>query len=813
MISIVKVLYTFDYQNKTNHLARYPEPLTIQKFVLGNGATVGTVELQICLQAIIKASPELLAKENQDYTIYAHDFSECDYPLVGQGLLSKILPLTTSSITSSASHCTQIISGRVYKDTHNIFTSDVKETLEVKMRLVPIPLIHLPKETEVTCTCKDSSKATINAMDSIDWSSLMQLGSSGIASSMEFNQSFGDDRSTSNQLSHQVQEEQLPVTSSVMRDKHNSGNDSSDDSSATKKPQKDSRPSRISNKRSRSRKAKDSVAGENMSSFEEGTDGEGVLVQKKRAKLQKTQWNSNSKFGHHSDPLRVVAGTTGSLRLFRPIVMTPRDKNSIVENHDDGSRAPTPIPYASERQKKFGSKPRLKLRVRRNSSLSEDSSIPTERGEDALQYSTESVDASSDRHKSPFDTETPPGMTSSPPLMKARISSRGRSSPACPSSPSLPQLPTLDMGSVCGSLVNSSKENDDATAEDRDNKNKANKKVGTKKRRHSLTKPPPILSKRNPTTEKVGPGAINPVASQITTVPEQVVNQCVLSRNDSIMSDDGQSNPSVNKNNSLQSRARPQQQKFKNITQRPEQPAGSGPRSGMIVLAPSGVQSNTQHHPCATVKDPRSQSIVSASDPIMPATSQLPQMMSRVIFPAEKPAPKIQPMSSFINMQPMSVGLAPMTMSQSVSKREMIRQKLETAIDNGEMPPFCCNCGAIETPTWRKAWSKEIKGEPGYYEYSDEPGRVTAIIILTRNAEGKPTSYNLVKKYLGENESQDDYNEYLLCNRKLYLTHTKQAKNWKKKRLAKSVQLVEFGCRNIRLHGQKNDGRVILTDH
>jgi hypothetical protein len=103
------------------------------------------------------------------------------------------------------------------------------------------------------------------------------------------------------------------------------------------------------------------------------------------------------------------------------------------------------------------------------------------------------------------------------------------------------------------------------------------------------------------------------------------------------------------------------------------------------------------------------------------------------------------------------------------AKKAAIKQKLEMAIANGEMPPFCSNCGAIETPTWRKAWSQELKGEPGYYEYSDEPGRVTAIIILTRDAEGKPTSYQLIKKFLLPEENQDDYKEFLLCNRKLLI--------------------------------------------
>lgn len=100
------------------------------------------------------------------------------------------------------------------------------------------------------------------------------------------------------------------------------------------------------------------------------------------------------------------------------------------------------------------------------------------------------------------------------------------------------------------------------------------------------------------------------------------------------------------------------------------------------------------------------------------------------------------------------------------AKKAAMRQKIETAIANGKMPPFCNNCGAIETPTWRKAWSQDIMGPPPYFEYSDEPGRVTMVVILSRDEQGSPTSYQLIKKFLLPEEDQTAYNEVVLCNRK-----------------------------------------------
>jgi hypothetical protein len=102
------------------------------------------------------------------------------------------------------------------------------------------------------------------------------------------------------------------------------------------------------------------------------------------------------------------------------------------------------------------------------------------------------------------------------------------------------------------------------------------------------------------------------------------------------------------------------------------------------------------------------------------------------------------------------------------TKKASIKQKLELAIANGQMPPYCANCGAIDTPTWRKAWSQDLPGVPGYYEYSDDPGCVTTIIVLTRDADGKPTSHKLIKKFLGPKEDQKDFDEFLLCNRKFF---------------------------------------------
>jgi hypothetical protein len=52
---IVKVLYTFDDQNKTNCLARLPNALPIPVVAVDDATQIGVIELKTCIQAIVTA--------------------------------------------------------------------------------------------------------------------------------------------------------------------------------------------------------------------------------------------------------------------------------------------------------------------------------------------------------------------------------------------------------------------------------------------------------------------------------------------------------------------------------------------------------------------------------------------------------------------------------------------------------------------------------------------------------------------------------------------------------------------------------------
>ncbi|KAF5024878.1 hypothetical protein F66182_3036 [Fusarium sp. NRRL 66182] len=177
---------------------------------------------------------------------------------------------------------------------------------------------------------------------------------------------------------------------------------------------------------------------------------------------------------------------------------------------------------------------------------------------------------------------------------------------------------------------------------------------------------------------------------------------------------------------------------------------------------PSTLSQSFSTEPPAKIPDclRRSQSAglhqmpVTASDPVGPPEAPMfshhPSSLSEMAWPQSD----FPPMPSS----------PPYKFNKNQVKKHSIKLRLESAIANGEMPPFCTNCGAIETPTWRKIWIQDHEGIPQYVEYSEKPGRITAIEITKRDAENNPLSYRLVKKSLGINDERKEWTEQLLCN-------------------------------------------------
>lgn len=114
----VKILYTFDRLHSETCLTR------LTGIPIRATEALGVVDLNRCIKAAYRASPELAASDH-DYAIYSTDYSEPDEPLVGHGMCSSIS-------TSPQNH----IIGKVCKNALPLFASS--ESLQVKLRFSPM---------------------------------------------------------------------------------------------------------------------------------------------------------------------------------------------------------------------------------------------------------------------------------------------------------------------------------------------------------------------------------------------------------------------------------------------------------------------------------------------------------------------------------------------------------------------------------------------------------------------------------------------------------------------------------------------------
>jgi hypothetical protein len=806
-------------------------------------ASIGVIELKTCIQAIVQCSPELLSRLGQDYTVYAYDYSEYDNPLVGQGMLSWALAAASPTPGAPAQQSRQLITGRVCKNILGLFTNGVKETLEVKLRLVPVPTVLQNDYMNTMEKYRGMSQGPSNGFDPNEWSSFLQSNPNisqmtnkiSIPPNSNIGQREGMSMEVVNQLLNPHLQQQPNMDPFNQMNTGNKGNADNGNATAGGKPKASSRPSsRASVKRPRARKPKAAAAaGGNTSGYEEGTDGDDGPAPRKRAKVTKADKNINTPFSGEPDSLRVAASTAGSLRLFRPIAMSPNPQAGAGSHLQEIPRAPTPVPQLPNQHIHRDRAP-SQSNLRRDSVISQVeqqtrshiSPYPPLMPEDQVRYSIESAGPSPERNLSPADTTIDIG--SSPPLMRSRPPSLIRSSPPCPSSPLLPEMPRTDSGFMSGSLEDLFGEDDETMNNEKEFELPAHNQSRTARR-----VPTPIEEVHQRfEIHEVNPGPMDLLPTRMPVIehPKHVESKAraARSRAGSVMSEDGQVLPPLKNINKPSSRRSTVSQSQKESSQRPKsQTPAADPKPAETRVSPYPLpeqQAQQQQEPTQTAPAPaaprsrpasrmmvRTASMgsltlptVPASDPALPPSNlQRSQTWSEVPHPVtEAPMPPVPEMPLMPPMSQNPNSNAPPYSRTLTAKKASIKQKLELAVANGEMPPFCSNCGAIETSTWRKAWSQEHKGEPGYYEYSDEPGRVTAVIVLTRDEQGKPTSYQLIKKFLLPEESQDDFKEFLLCNRKFSEVRETAGTNQK--------QLAVFGCRSTRLNDLRQDGSLRL---
>lgn len=726
---------------------------------MDDATTIGVIELKTCIQAIVQCSPELVAKLGQDYTVYAYDFSEYEQPLVGQGMLSWALAASSPSPESPASESQKLITGRVCKNIQGLFSNGVKETLEVKLRLVPVPTVLQSEYLSSMEKYREVSRYMPAALDQSEWLSFVRT-----------NPNIGQMASRLNSAtmfpgsSHEVVNQLLsPSLSHNATDpfNHPSGNENSMDEGRAATI--DTRPgggntsrpsSRASVKRPRKSRTKSNVGG-NTSAYEDATDGDDGPPTKKRAKVVQADWEGRSSFGTGSDSLRVAASTTNSIRTFRPIAIAPANSGVAGSHLQEIPRAPTPVPGRGRKAKSL-QRTLSHGNIRRDSVASQGSQSryqspysledrPVLTQEQEVRLSIESAMTSPEKNND-SSGETPPDIASSPPVLMRGISTR-QSSPQAPSSPVLPQMPRTDSGFMSGNMDDMA----DLFGEEEEIQLPVNQNTVPVRRNefsfHEVTPGPMELLPRKQ--------AIFEPAKHRARHSKPRTN----SRANSVMSDDLTSllslpNPEPRPSFLNQELEASLNQELRNPT----------PLRATEFALDFSTTAQPSHESGQPTPD--------SQNPPPPRTGRTASVGSLTMPSFSTNEPTFQPPSTLSRSQTYNGGSHPQSdnaVSQSksrdaIAKKASIREKLEAAVKKGDAPPFCQNCGAIETPTWRKCFAKTMEGEPEYHEYSDEPGKVIAIEVNERDESGKPTSYTMYKKSLGEVDVRANFEERLLCN-------------------------------------------------
>ncbi|MCJ1389479.1 hypothetical protein MMC18_002336 [Xylographa bjoerkii] len=697
----LKVLYTFDDQNKTNCLARWPQVINIRTAYLDETTQVGVIELKTCIQAIVTASPELVAKLAHDYTVYAYDYSEYEIPLVGQGMLSWVLASSSTTPSAPANQSRTMVTGRVCKNILALFSNGVQETLEVKLRLVPVPTSLQSEYLESMRKYRELSKIMPEGFDAQAWTNFLQANP-GILSVAEqsrsqspivgvgqrevgiehvqrlFNEGYGsqntrlqDYQNRRDNVSNTIEGQSEVHPGSPLHSMHSS--------TLRAAPQQ-------SHQRSESRtsvRGGETGAFSRRQSIDPGYGSSDDRVEegpaKKRAKVIKADWPSKNSFAKHSESLRVVASTAASVRVFQPTAMRPSvgAPNALEEP----PRAPTPIPRAASQHLR-PPVPAAKSGLGRMSFSMSTSEYTSPYASSDPVKPPESAMTSPEDNRSNY---TPCDPASSPPVMDV-----GSPTPSSPTLPPLPRLP--DSGCTNGFTDDLFETNDDEG--------------------------------------------------------NQILEQLEL---DIIAEYNEQPAPKLSEPKSK--KAAKKRAPDANLTQQ-EKDEKAAAWSRRQARNASGSKALNRSASSRNLK----QAAVPASDPIRPTHGTLQRSQTWSGQPAPHPASDMPMGSEGVE--------APRPRSRAgwnnAKRKQAIQSKLATSIAAGEMPPFCDNCGAIETPTWRKAYSKVHCGGMELVQLSDAEGGIVACVTLETDEDGTTKLFKIIKKTLLKTDKE--FTEILLCN-------------------------------------------------
>ncbi|KAH7132529.1 hypothetical protein B0J11DRAFT_521920 [Dendryphion nanum] len=768
----VKVLYTFDDQNKSNCLARVPHPLNIPTVSLDETTQLGVVELKSCIEAIVTASPELVAKLGHDYTVYAYDYSEYETPLVGQGLLSRILASASPTPNAPAEQSETMVTGRVCKNLLGLFSNGIKETLEVKLRLVPVPTCMQKEYVENMERYHSLSRLMPDGFDYSAWSDFLQANPT-IAQLAQSTPQPELSHGPSGEIStfHQMLPGSMGMgaTNPTYQDSSNIqyGNYGARPSSPAMStvsyapsyipyaPTQESRPASRASFYSEPQPQRQDFQAEPTSVQEQQDDG----PPKKRARTTRASRPRKAVLGVNNDSLRVTASTAASVRLHRPAVSNPAID---MASADQGPRAPTPRPGD-----KYLAQNRGSTRTRGASSLrhaSMDEARPHVASFDSGIFSDNAIDSADDeRGISPGETMDIP---SSPPIMHQRVAS------SVPSSPGLPSLPYPADSGFASELSQRREEEADNGGKQWEKSDLPDPPTDTRIRRKQDRS-------HQPWTE-VNPGPVELLPKSYVPKPKTYPRSRpsgAVDKLDKVAEEVHQPQqhdtvqphiPSTDQSN-LRT---PNDSNAATATNQDARRLSGSTALPSVELLLLDQFSQAGHLPVVRPS-------VATVDISVPTNEQTSQHVSRSATPNAQPRrskstkAKGLPRSNTWSGEPMSDSIVPgefgtgQPRSGSGARRKQnIVDKLEQSLQAQKMPDYCNNCGEIETPLWRKAYMRVEDGTPDNIIISSKGTGIAAVEMIYPPPESnEPIRHRIFKQILEPHERDSNvYQVLTLCN-------------------------------------------------
>lgn len=712
------------------------------------------------------SSPELVAQLGKDYTVYAYDYSEYETPLVGQGMLSWVLASASPTPDAPAHQSKTMVTGRVCKNPLGLFSKGAQETLEVKLRLVPVPTVMQSEYLDSMQKYRELSNVIPHDFDAQTWTNFVRQNPALLESSRGQQQ----ERVTS-PMNHSGIERfhQLLSESATPREYSSYANESVRSVSPTYSfapPSRMSTPNgtRPSTQHQHSQSKQnfgqsDMIRPSSSASMEDtdfqgltynsrprrdslqsgyGSGGEDVteIQPRKRAKLVQASWAGKTDMNIERQPssLRVAASTAASVRIHRPTPVNPLI--AAEQSSEEPIRPPTPISRPGDLPRRG----KLQSSSLRESSTQSASSYnsPYCNSDDMIATDQTAFSPDDSRYQGLFE----PSFTipSSPPILDGHRFPQ-RSSPVLP-----PISLDTDSGFMSGGLEELL--DDDAATPVEDSRRADHRDITAEKRSRPV---------------RAAVQASSP-ASAIGLMSES---------NNEVTAEQGAK------------RGTP-------LLPRPATSAGSRPSSRTGVrLAPKPLAPA----PISQCDLQQLMQAVPASDPVAPTRPPPLHHAQTWAGPMSDSTPVETPREPSETNKPRS--------ATGAKRSKQVQARLEQAIRAGEVPPFCENCGSIETPTWRRSWSQEVVGSEQLAKDMMNDLNMLFWESMERGPLNDVIKFKIYKKTLAHEDK--GWTQVLLCNPcGLWLQKCKQMRpenKWNKQPAEKTGVKKKRSSRNRKQSG------------